>query len=164
MNAKPLLAEITQALNESSLEAILIGNAAAALHGANITTLDFDFLFRATPQNLKKLKQFAKLLDAIALKPFYPISKLYRVINDDKGLQVDFLENIHGIKSFASVRSRAEEVDFLGYSLKIACLDDVIKSKKAANRPQDLLVLGILEQVKNEKEKRKGISRSKKRK
>lgn len=35
------------------------GNTAAALHGAPVTTIAFDFMFRATPANLAKLKRFA---------------------------------------------------------------------------------------------------------
>lgn len=41
MNATPLLSRIVAALRECSLEAVLIGNAAAAMHGAPVTTLDF---------------------------------------------------------------------------------------------------------------------------
>jgi hypothetical protein len=44
------------ALSAVRLEAILIGNAAAAIQGAPVTTVDFDFMFRATPANLAKLK------------------------------------------------------------------------------------------------------------
>jgi hypothetical protein len=35
---------------------VLIGNAGAALHGAPVTTVDFDFLFRRTARNLQKLR------------------------------------------------------------------------------------------------------------
>ena len=49
MNATPLLGRILGALKEHDLEAVLIGNAAAAIHGAPVTTLDFDFMFRDTP-------------------------------------------------------------------------------------------------------------------
>lgn len=56
MNAAPLLNEIVATLAQAKLEAILIGNAAAAIHGAPVTTLDFDFMFRETPSNLTKLK------------------------------------------------------------------------------------------------------------
>ena len=48
MNAGPLLESIVIALAEARLEAVLIGNAAAALQGAPVTTVDFDFMFRAT--------------------------------------------------------------------------------------------------------------------
>ncbi len=60
MDATPLLEEIARALEECKLEAILVGNAAAALQGAPVTTLDLDFMFRKSPSNLKKLKSLAK--------------------------------------------------------------------------------------------------------
>ena len=44
MNAAPLLNSVVAALVEARLEAILIGNAAAAIQGAPVTTVDFDFL------------------------------------------------------------------------------------------------------------------------
>ncbi len=44
MNAAPLLNSVVAALADVRLEAILIGNAAAAIHGAPVTTVDFDFL------------------------------------------------------------------------------------------------------------------------
>lgn len=56
VNATPFLVEIGRALAAASLDAVLIGNAAAALHGAPVTTVDFDFVFRRTPRNLQKLK------------------------------------------------------------------------------------------------------------
>ena len=56
MNATPLLSSLLAALAEAKLEAVLIGNAAAAMHGAPVTTIDFDFMFRDTPTNLRKLK------------------------------------------------------------------------------------------------------------
>ncbi len=151
MNAAPLLARVAEALSKCRLEAVLIGNAAAALHGAPVTTLDFDFLFRKTPANLKKLKAFGNSLDAIILRPYYPTSGLYRVVNDDLGLQVDFMSAIHGIRSLASLRSRAESLDLGGCSLLVASLEDVIASKKAAGRARDLAVLELLEKTWHEK-------------
>lgn len=65
---------------------MLIGNAAAAIQGAPVTTLDFDFMFRDTPANLRKLKGVAASLEAVILRQFYPVSKLYRVVDDASGL------------------------------------------------------------------------------
>ena len=57
MNAEPLLKKIAQVFHKVRLEAVMIGNAAAALHGAPVTTLDIDFMFRKTPENLKKTEK-----------------------------------------------------------------------------------------------------------
>jgi predicted nucleotidyltransferase len=138
---------VLAALRDRKLEAVLIGNAAAALHGAPVTTLDFDFLFRETTTNMAKLKQVAKDCDAMILRPFYPVSKLYRVVNDDLGLQADFMPMIHGIRSFEGVRARAAERVIGGLPLLVASLDDIIASKKAAGRDRDLAVLPVLEQT-----------------
>ena len=154
MNAAPLLNSVVAALAEVRLEAILIGNAAAAIHGAPVTTLDFDFMFRATTTNLGKLKRFARRLDSVILRPYYPVSKLYRVVNDERGLQVDFMAAIHGIKSFNSLRSRAESMEFTGRRVWVASLADVIASKRATDRPRDRAVLEILERTLYEKTKK----------
>jgi hypothetical protein len=151
MNAEPLLAQVAGALAEVRLEAILIGNAAAAIHGAPVTTVDFDFMFRATPVNLAKLKRFAMRMDAVIFRPYYPISALYRVVNDDRGLQADFLPTIHGVKSFNSLRSRAAKIQLAGRDLWIADLTDIIASKRAAARARDKAVLEILEKTLREK-------------
>jgi predicted nucleotidyltransferase len=155
MNAEPLLTSVVSALAAVRLEAILIGNAAAALQGAPVTTLDFDFMFRSTPPNLGKLKKFAMRLDAMILRPYYPVSALYRVVNDDRGLQVDFMPAIHGVKSFNSLRSRAEQMQLGGNPLWVANLRDIIASKRAAARPRDKAVLDILERTLREKNPRK---------
>jgi hypothetical protein len=107
MNAAPLLSQVAEALGRCRLEAVLIGNAAAALQGAPVTTLDFDFMFRKSPANLQKLRRLADELQAYVLRPYYRASGLYRVINDAAGLQLDFLTWIHGIRSFGGLRARA---------------------------------------------------------
>ncbi|HEY5914565.1 MAG TPA: hypothetical protein VJA21_28585 [Verrucomicrobiae bacterium] len=151
MNATPLLNLVVTALAETRLEAVLIGNAAAAIQGAPVTTLDFDFMFRATPTNLAKLKRFARNLDAVILRPYYPVSALYRVANDDRGLQADFMASIHGVKSFNSLRSRAMKIQLEGHPLWVADLCDIIASKRAAGRQRDRAVLEILEKTLREK-------------
>lgn len=145
MNAAPFLSEIGQALREANLEAVLIGNAAAALQGAPVTTVDFDFFFRRTPRNLVKLKLFARRLGAMVLRPYYPVSDLFRVVREDDGLQVDFMATIHGVKSFEGLRDRASNVDIDGVTILVAALQDIVRSKRAANRPRDRAVLEVLE-------------------
>jgi predicted nucleotidyltransferase len=154
MDAAPVLKAIAKALHKARLEAIMVGNAAAALHGAPVTTLDIDFMFRKTAVNLRKLKVLANELDAQILKPFYPLSDLYRVVNDDTGLQIDFMSVLHGIKSFENLRSDTVEVEFEGYKIKIASLEKIIRSKKALGRPRDKAVIDILENTLDEKKKR----------
>jgi hypothetical protein len=139
MNAAPLLHSVAKTLAEVRLEAVLIGNAAAALQGAPVTTVDFDFMFRLTPANLAKLKKFALTLEAVILRPYYPVSSLYRVMNDDRGLQADFMKAIHGVTSFNALRARATRMELGDSALWVADLSDIIASKRAvgSSRPRD---------------------------
>jgi hypothetical protein len=145
MDAGPLLRTIGRRLREVNLDAVLIGNAGAALQGAPVTTVDFDFLFRKTARNLVKLKAIARRLHATILRPYYPASDLYRLVRDDDGLQIDFMATIHGLRSYEGVRDRATWVDVGGASIRVATLTDIIRSKRAAGRPRDLAVLEVLE-------------------
>ena len=150
MNAGPALSEIAHALARAGLDAVLIGNAAAALQGAPVTTVDFDFMFRSSPRSMRQLKHLARTLRATILRPYYPVSNLYRVVRDEDGLQVDFMATIHGVRSFEGVRDRATTVDMAGAPLRVASLADIIRSKRAAGRPRDLAVLEILELAQKE--------------
>jgi hypothetical protein len=151
MDASPLLARIAALMDKHGLEAVLIGNAAAALQGAPVTTLDFDFMFRRTPVNIRKLKAIARDFDAVLLKPFYPQSSMIRLVRDRDGLQIDFMSVIDGVRSFEGLRKRAGRVNIGGARLMVAGLSDIVKSKKAAGRPQDLAVLPVLEKTLEEK-------------
>ena len=147
MDAKPALVEIGRQLKRVGLEAVLIGNAGAALQGAPVTTVDFDFLFRRSARNLSKVKTFAAGLKAIVLRPYYPVSDLYRVVRDDDGLQVDFMGTVHGLRSFEGVRDRATEIVIDDIPILVASLADIITSKRAAGRPRDKAVRALLEKA-----------------
>lgn len=58
---------------------------------------------------------------------------------------------LHGVRSFASLRSRAERLELGGAELQVAALEDIIESKAAAARPRDLAVLPVLEATLREK-------------
>jgi hypothetical protein len=145
MDASPILARVAGLLEKHRLETVLIGNAAAALQGAPVTTIDLDFLFRYTPANVRKLKALARDLNAVVLRPFYPISGLFRIMRDDDGLQLDFLSVIDGVRSFEGMRTRAKLVRIGDSQMYVAALADIIKSKKASGRARDLAVLPTLE-------------------
>ena len=153
MNAEPFLAEIARHLRDLHFDVVMIGNAAAALQGAPVTTVDFDFMFRKTAVNLRKLKALATRLHATVLRPYYPASDMFRIVRDDDGLQLDFMAAIHGVRSFAGLRARARAIEIGGVPLQVASLGDIIKSKRAARRPRDLAVLESLEKTREEAER-----------
>ncbi len=147
MDAAPLLVRVAHLLRQHKLDAILIGNAAAALQGAPVTTVDIDFLFRETPASLKKLKALARSLNAYILRSYYPVSGLYRIARDEDGLRLDFMTVIDGIRSFEGLRRRARTIRLNDTELTVAALSDIIKSKRAAGRARDLAVLDVLEKT-----------------
>ncbi len=147
MDAAPSLIQIADAFAAVQLEAILIGNAGAALHGAPVTTMDFDFLYRVAPSNQAKLNKVAELLGASLSQPFPKQSTVFRIRRTDPALQIDLIGNIHGIKSFNSLRSRASSVELDGRMIQVASLADIIKIKREANRPRDRAQLHVLEKT-----------------
>ena len=153
MNAEPLLALVARILAARRLDSVLMGNAAAALQGSPVTTMDLDFMFRKTPTNLRKLKLIADDLNAVVMRPYYPASQLYRITRDSDGLQLDFMARIDGIRSFEALRSRALAIAFGGQEISVAALEDIIRSKESAGREQDLAVLPILKRTLHEKNK-----------
>lgn len=150
MDAHSLLIRVAKLMERHRLDAILIGNAAAALQGAPVTTLDIDFLFRKTSPNMAKLKALASDLNAMVLRPYYPASGLYRIVRDEDGMQLDFMTAIDGVRSFEGLCKRARRINLADATLVVADLSDIIRSKRAAGRPRDLAVLDVLERTLDE--------------
>jgi predicted nucleotidyltransferase len=151
MTAEPLLDQVASLLSKHRLDVVLIGNAAAALQGSPVSTVDLDFMFRKTARNLTKIRRLADDLDAVVMRPYYPASQLYRVTRDRDGLQLDFMAKVDGIRKYESLRARATSVRFGSNELRVAALEDIIRSKVVANRPQDRAVLPVLRRTLREK-------------
>src|SRR5260370_19479784 len=128
VNAKPELALLARVIDEQRLEAVLIGNMAAAMHGAPVSTVDIDFYFRKTPRNITKLKAIARTLGAVILRPWYPVSSLFRLQRETDGMQIDFMGQIDGIRSYEGLRSRAIVFRIGESSILVAALADIIRS------------------------------------
>jgi len=149
MDAQPLQAQVAAAIAAVRVKAVMIGNAAAALRGAPVTTVDFDFFYGDTKLNREKLDQLAERLHASLRRPFVQVSGLVRIDRPEANLQLDFISYIGPRLSFEGVRKRASLLAFGQHSLLVACLDDIIRSKRAAGRPRDLAVLDALKATKD---------------
>jgi predicted nucleotidyltransferase len=141
-----LLAEVVRAAQGIRLECVLIGNAAAALLGAPVTSVDLDFFIRDTRQNEVKLERLAAALGGLAItRPGEPTSRVVRLLG--KPAPLDFVVALSSGARFEAIRARATDVDVGGVKVRVASLADVIAAKRAAGRPKDLAVLPLLEQT-----------------
>jgi hypothetical protein len=114
VDAGPVLADTARLLYRLRFDVVLIGNAAPALQGAPVTAMDFDFLFRMTPTNLRRLKALARELGATVLRPYLPG---LGPVSGDEGRQrpaAHFMGAIHGVRSFAGLKARAETIEMDG--------------------------------------------------
>lgn len=136
---------VMSCLREAKLEAIVVGNVAAILQGVPVTTQDLDLLIRDTPANRKKVTKLGSLLGGTP-RPISELSDALRI--DAPNGTVDILfDEIPGGLTFQRLRSRATRVEVEGEHANVALLDDVIDSKRAANRPKDRAVLPMLEEA-----------------
>ncbi len=153
MNATYLLDKIAASFGHCRLDAVLIGNAAAALQGVPVTTMDFDFLIQLTKINFKKIGRIATILDADVL--VIKENEVIRLINENEGIVIDFIDENYppGIKSLSSLKSRADRLVLANGEVMVAGLDDIVKSKEALGRPKDLAVMELLRETLDEKKK-----------
>jgi hypothetical protein len=86
----------------------------------------------------------SRAFDATILRPYYPISDLYRVAAEDEALQIDFMATVHGMRPYNNVKSRAISVDVGGEKFLVASLPEINASKRAADSPRDRAVLDVL--------------------
>ena len=141
-----IVLQVMRAVNQVCLDAVIIGNAAAALQGVPVTTQDIDLFIRDTPQNAEKIQQLVGALGSgvQASRPFEPMSRMIRI--EGLPVDIDLVFELSSHEKFESIRARSLVHIIEGVALRLAAIEDIIAAKRAAGRPKDLATLPLLEQ------------------
>lgn len=158
-------AEIFGALAEQHVRYVLIGGLAAVLHGSPTVTADADICAERTADNLRRLSRALQELHARIRSsaepegaPFKPDAALLgrmTVVNlsTDFG-DLDLTFEPAAFSGYEEVAEHAVAVSVAGTVVAVAALDDVIRSKEAADRPKDRATLPVLYALRDEIEAR----------
>ena len=143
-----------QRLCDAGVEFVIVGGWSAIFHGSAHVTNDLDICYSRTYGNLEKL--------AGALAPYHPRPRGFSqdlpfvwdaktlangtvfTLTTDLGI-IDLLAEVTGIGLYADALMVSVEVEAFGRRLRTLDLPALIRAKKAAGRPKDLLVLPELE-------------------
>ena len=144
---QPLDAErIFAVLDTHKVEYVVIGGIAVQVYGHVRMTNDVDLIPEPTPQNLKRLADALKELEARVLNPgsehlaidaqMLPRAVLWQLAT--RHGDIDILHDAPGAAPFPRLRQRALQIMLGDRQIPIASRDDLIKMKRAAGRPIDL--------------------------
>lgn len=150
MNLSPDFRDLLEELGRAKVEYVLVGGYAVAFHGRPRATKDIDLVLRGTVENLERA---ATALDAFGAPPH--VVQATRSMRSDEvvymgqpPMRVDFLRTIDGVDAAELFRDAIEaEVD--GISIRVISIDHLIRNKRAAGRPVDLLDADFLERVRD---------------
>ena len=150
---------ICRILNEEKVDYVVIGGFASVVLGSPLPTEDIDVLPERSPDNMARLAQALQRLNA-----------MIRTEGEAIPARVDaeFLENMPSMLNLVTdfgivdltfepagprsgyedwnAEATSEEVAE-GLTIRVAALDDIIDSKRAANRAKDLRALPYLESL-----------------
>ena len=156
---------ICAALNDEGVEYVIIGGFAAAIHGSPLPTSDVDIVPGRSRGNLERLARALARLGAKLRTEAGPIAaKLDAGFLAAMPLMLN-LTSLYGdidltfqpagpIADFEGWNERARAVAIAPLLfVRIAALEDVIDSKRAAGRDKDLRALPYLESLRDEIER-----------
>lgn len=149
---------ILAALDRGAVKYVLIGGLAAILHGAPHLTTDVDIVPEEGLRNLERLSAVLRELNArIRVTgeeggvPFnHDVESLRRVriwnLETDHGdLDITFVPS--GTQGYEDLRRDVVPMKVRGVDVPVASLADVIRSKEAAGRERDRVVLPTLRRM-----------------
>ena len=162
-----------EALISHRVRFIVIGGFGAQLLGAPLITQDLDICYSRDDENLERLAAalqdlHASLRGAPANVPFKPDAKTLKAGNHftfltDAG-SLDILGSPSGARGgYEELLPASEEVDLDAYRVKVASIDDLIRMKRAADRPKDRAVLEELGALRDEMDIRAAEERKRRR-
>ena len=163
MALKPLpedFRDFIESLNSNKVEYILIGGWAVGLYGNPRTTKDIDFLVENSAKNLKRLQKALYEFGAppVDEEHFKIPGNVYRMGRHP--IQIDILSNAIGIDTAKSIK-RAKSINVDKTNINVISFDDLIESKKATGRLQDLADAEKLIKINNVKKRMKNKSNKK---
>ena len=150
--------EIFAALERHGVRFVVIGGVAAILHGASHVTTDVDIVPEEGRDNLARLSAALKELNArirVAGEPEgIPFDhsaeslarvRIWNLVTDRGNLDLTFVPS--GTRGYDDLVRDAEPMTVRGVEVPVASLADVIRSKEAAGRERDRLVLPTLRRL-----------------
>ncbi len=109
----------------------------AILQGVPATTLDTDIWVDQTPRQYMRVLNLCRRLGADI--------RANTVVELSDGSVVNFLYEVHGLRSFRYEYQRARKVKWLQTIVAVLPLERIYASKKFVGRPKDLAHLPLLE-------------------
>jgi hypothetical protein len=148
-------------LVEHGVRFVLIGGYAAALRGSPMMTGDVDLCYARDQENLERLAAALKSIGArLRGAPVDVPFQLDRgtleagdhfTFSTDIG-PIDCIGTPAGTEGFSDLESAASDEDLDGLVVRVASLDDLIRMKRAAGRPQDRIAIEWLTALREELE------------
>jgi len=153
---------ICRILNEEGVDYIVVGGMATVMHGSVLPTQDLDLVPDRSAVNLERLASALRrmnsrirtrdeALDVRIDVTFLANSTVMLILICDHG-DLDIACRPSGsCADFASWRRHATEMHMAeNLIVLVASLDDIIESKRAADRPKDIAALPYLESLRDE--------------
>lgn len=156
-------------LVDHKVEFVVVGGVAAVVHGASLVTQDIDICCRFSVDNLMRLQD--AIWDLHPVHRMTPTRQPLRLTPDqcsalknlyldtDSG-PLDCLSSIDGVGDYEATAAQTIKAELPPGECRILCIDALIRSKEAMNRPRDkdavLLLRAIRERVDPEDPSQKG--------
>lgn len=148
--------EIFRILGAHGVKYVVIGNMGGTLYGSPLVTTDIDVCPSTDEQNLAALAKALLQMDARIRTPDVPegvpfacdatFLRQMRMVNlTTRFGDIDLAFEPSGTGGYEDLSRRAVRIELQdGVSTHIAALEDIIRSKEAANRDKDRLALPTL--------------------
>lgn len=145
-----------ETLTKERVPFMIVGMSAAVLQGAPLVTQDVDIWFKSIGD--ERIAKIIRALGGAYVAPIMSIQNPPQFVGTDFVL-LDIVTGMSGLKSFDDEYKNAKTVDIGDLKIKILPLERVIKSKTAANRPKDRLVLNALKSALKINKSKKPLSK-----
>lgn len=139
------LQTVFASLHGHEVRYLVIGDIAAVLHGVPRATFDLDILIEATPENAQRLleaRHEAGLGTASLTTVERLLANAITIFND--WVRIHVQTSTLGLV-FPDAWERRETMDFRGQKFFVVSRGDLIASKRAAGRPEELNDIRCLE-------------------